>query len=76
MLKTEINLEQTALRGVVTTSFRVDDRFHIAVPVEMREEYTLDNGGRVSANAKYGRFRRFDVRTNETVGDPVNAVRR
>ena len=32
---------------------------------------TLDNGGRVSANAKYGRFRRFDVRTNETVGDPL-----
>lgn len=72
VLRTEINLEQTALRGQVTTSFRVDDRFHIAVPVEMQEEYTLDNGGRVSANAKYGRFRRFDVRTNESLGEPGN----
>jgi hypothetical protein len=71
VLKTEINLEQTALRGQVTTLFRLDDRFHIAVPVEMQEEYTLDTGGRVSAVAKYGRFRRFDVRTNETIGDPV-----
>ena len=36
-------------------------RSGIAVPLEMREQYTFANGNRVNTVATYGRFRRFDV---------------
>ena len=61
VVKTELQVEQPAVRAVVTTTFRLDERFGIAVPLEMREQYTLSNGNRVNMVATYGRFRRFDV---------------
>jgi hypothetical protein len=67
ILKTEVLLEQPSLRARVTTSFRFDDRFGIAVPYQMQEEYKFDNGTRVTAIATYSRFRRFDVSTDEAV---------
>jgi hypothetical protein len=67
ILKTEVLLEQPSLRARVTTSFRFDDRFGIAVPYQMQEEYKFDNGTRVTAVATYSRFRRFDVSTDEAV---------
>jgi hypothetical protein len=67
ILKTEILLEQPSLRARITTSFRFDDRFDIAVPYEMQEEYRFDNGTRVTAIANYDRFRRFDVSTDENI---------
>ena len=67
IMKTELLLEQPSLRARITTSFRFDDRFGIAVPYEMQEEYKFDNGNRVTAIATYDRFRRFDVSTDETV---------
>lgn len=65
VVKTEMFLEQPSLRAHVTTTFRFDDRFLIAVPAEMREDYTLEGGGHVTAEATYGRFRRFDVSVDE-----------
>ena len=41
VMKTELRVEQPAVRAQVVTTFRVDDRFNIAVPSEMREEYSL-----------------------------------
>jgi hypothetical protein len=69
LMKTEVLLEQPNLRARVTTSFRLDDRFGIAVPYEMQEEYKFDNGTRVTAVATYDRFRRFDVSTDESLKD-------
>jgi hypothetical protein len=70
IMKTEVLLEQPMLRARITTSFRYDERFGIAVPYEMQEEYKFDNGTRVNAIATYDRFRRFDVSTDETIDDP------
>ena len=67
LLKTEVLLEQPTLRARITTSFRFDDRFGIAVPYEMQEEYKFDNGTKVTAIATYDRFRRFDVSTEDTL---------
>ena len=67
VMKTEVLLEQPTLRARITTSFRFDERFGIAVPYEMQEEYKFDNGTRVAAVATYDRFRRFDVSTDENI---------
>jgi hypothetical protein len=67
IMKTEVLLEQPSLRARITTSFHYDQRFEIAVPYEMQEEYKFDNGTRVTAIAQYSRFRRFDVSTDETI---------
>jgi formylglycine-generating enzyme required for sulfatase activity len=72
--KTELRVEQPAVRAVVTTSFRLDDRFGIAVPHEMRELYTLGNGNKVAMVATYGRFRRFDVSADEDVHLPRRTI--
>jgi hypothetical protein len=67
IMKTEVLLDQPSLRARITTSFRFDERFGIAVPYEMQEEYKFDSGTRVTAVATYDRFRRFDVSTDETI---------
>jgi hypothetical protein len=69
LMKTEVLLEQPSLRARITTSFRFDNRFGIAVPYEMQEEYKFDNGVKVTAVATYDRFRRFDVSTEDTLKD-------
>ena len=69
LMKTEVLLDQPTLRARITTSFRFDNRFGIAVPYEMQEEYKFDNGTRVTAVATYDRFRRFDVSTEDTLKD-------
>ena len=50
----------------VTTLFRFDDRFQIAVPIEMRERYVW---GRALVNgvATYGPFWQFEVHTEEKI---------
>jgi hypothetical protein len=67
ILKTEVLLDQPTLRARITASFRYDQRFDIAVPYEMQEEYKFDSGTRVTAIATYDRFRRFDVSTDENI---------
>jgi hypothetical protein len=53
-------------RSDITVTFQYDDRFGIAVPVEMRENHFFGLND-VTATAKYGRFRRFGVTTQEVV---------
>ena len=81
VLKTELHVEQPTVRATVTTTFRMDKRFDIAVPSEMREVYTLANGNSIKTIASYGRFRRFDVTAEEdlrlptrTVADPLTGM--
>jgi formylglycine-generating enzyme required for sulfatase activity len=74
VMKTELQVEQPAIRAVVTTTFRVEDRSGIAVPVEMREQYTFANGNKVNTVATYGRFRRFDVSATEDIRTPLARV--
>jgi len=74
VLKTELNVEQPSVRAMVTTTFRFDDRFTIAVPQEMRERYTLGTGNTVRTVASYGRFRRFDVKADEDIHLPTSTI--
>jgi formylglycine-generating enzyme required for sulfatase activity len=74
VLKTELQVEQPAIRAIVTTTFRVDERSGIAVPSEMRERYTFGNGSHVNTVATYGRFRRFDVSANEELSSPLSVI--
>lgn len=71
VLKTELGVEQPSVRAVIVTTFRVEEKSAIAVPFEMREQYTLGNGNKVSTVASYGRFRRFDVSAAEEVHTPA-----
>jgi hypothetical protein len=73
LMRTEVLLDQPSLRARITTSFRFDDRFGIAVPYEMQEEYKFDNGTKVTAVATYDRFRRFDVSTEDTLKEEEKA---
>lgn len=68
--KTEIVFQDATLRATVTTSFRTDERFHLGVPAEMVEDYTLRNRSHVTGRASYGRFRRFDVTSTEDIPLP------
>ena len=67
VMKTELQLRGRGLRFAFTiaTSFAIDERLQLAVPVEMRDSYPgyLDMTG----VATYGRFRSFQVRTAETL---------
>ena len=66
VVKTELAVDE--LDNIVT-SFRFDERFQIAVPHEMREEFWTDSESIVGV-ASYSRFRRFDVTTEEEFQEP------
>ena len=74
VLKTELQVEQPAVRAIVTTTFQAEEKSGIAVPLEMREQYTFPNGNRVNTVANYGRFRRFDVSANEDIRTPIGTT--
>src|SRR5262249_34885795 len=74
VVKTELQVEQPAIRAVVTTTFRLEEKSGIGVPVEMREQYTSANGSRTSTVATYGRFRRFDVSAAEDIRTPIATI--
>ena len=50
----------------LTTVFGFDEALQIDVPIEMRESF-LVQGGLARGVARYSRFRRFGVRTDETI---------
>jgi formylglycine-generating enzyme required for sulfatase activity len=70
VLKTQLQVQQAAISAIVTTTFELDERTGIAVPHEMREQYTQANGNRVHMVATYGHFRRFDVSAEEEIRTP------
>jgi hypothetical protein len=61
VVKTELTVSDD---DDITTRFRFDERFQIAVPVEMRESY-WSGGGYVTGVARYDHFRQFTVVTEE-----------
>jgi len=70
VVKSEVILDDPRVmraQALVTTLYEEDAAFGVAVPVEMREEYTLTDGSRVTGVATYGDFRRFEVRVAEEV---------
>jgi formylglycine-generating enzyme required for sulfatase activity len=74
VVKTELQVEQPAIRALVTTTFQVEERSGIGIPQEMRERYTMANGNRITTIATYGRFRRFDVSADEDIHTPAPSI--
>jgi hypothetical protein len=70
VLRSELALSDVSVNAQVTTRFAFDERLQIAVPVQMDETYALGSGRTVSGRATYGRFRRFDVSTSESIDQP------
>ena len=54
VLKTELQVQQPLIRAIVTTTFQFEERSGIAVPQEMREQYTFSNGNRVHGSRPTG----------------------
>jgi hypothetical protein len=69
VVKTELVLGEL---DTVITSFRFDERFQIAVPYQMREDFWWGDVV-VAGTATYDRFRQFNVRTEEQFQPPADA---
>jgi hypothetical protein len=67
VLRSELLIDTAKQKTRVTSSFHRDERFGVAVPVQMEESYTPGNTAPTAATAKYGRFRQFEVKTEEAV---------
>ena len=69
VLMTELVMDSRAVRGVIDVSYQSEPLLGFRVPVEMRERYVTRNE-RVEGVATYGRFRQFQVRTDENIAIP------
>jgi VWFA-related protein len=77
IMETGLRLEGTAYIAEIGVKFRMDPGLGMWVPIEMRETYRTPRGSLVTSNvsmgvalegtAKYSKFRRFQVKTEETV---------
>lgn len=66
VVKTELDFGLSRTPPEVVTLFKFDEELGIDVPAEMRDWYP-DAGGELRGVATYGKFRRFQVRTDSTV---------
>ena len=75
-METSLRLEGSAYIAEIVVKFKLDPGLGMWVPVEMRETYRTPRGSLVGStsmgialegSAKYSRFRRFQVKTEETV---------
>ena len=65
VVKTELDFGLSRTPPEVVTLFKFDEALGIDVPAEMRDWYP-DAGGELRGVATYGKFRRFQVRTDAT----------
>jgi hypothetical protein len=67
VLMTELVAEDRTVRATIDVSYRLDPLLGMLVPADMRERYEgRRNGSRIEGRATYGRFRQFQVNTDET----------
>ena len=66
VVQTELQVGRRPFPVRINTTFKRDDALDIDVPTQMEEWYP-DGTGEVTGVATYGRFRRFEVRTEEAV---------
>jgi hypothetical protein len=77
LLRSELLLDTKEQKTRVTITFKPDDRFGVAVPVKMEESYSPSVGSRTVATATYGRFRQFQIKTEEAPKElpPISPAR-
>jgi hypothetical protein len=70
VLRSELRISNPTLRVQVTTEYRFDEGFGVAIPVEMRESYGNPRfSAQTTGVATYSHFRRFVVQTEEKIRD-------
>jgi len=65
VLKTQLNVGRRGQGIEITTTFTHDPDLKIDVPLLLKEWYPDRNGGDITGEASYSRFRRFQVATEE-----------
>ena len=69
IVKTEMWTEDGTIHVYLTTTYRDDPKFGIAVPTGMEERLEVPaTGARVMGTATYSNFRRFNVDVTEQIG--------
>ena len=66
VVRTRLQVGPFRIPPEIVTTFRHDDELGIDVPGEMKDWYP-DRQGEIRGAATYGRFRRFQVKTEETL---------
>ena len=75
VVKTELVVDDTTVRAVITTDYRPDAAFGFNLPSQMHEQYTsAANLSRIIGTATYSKFRRFNVETDQTLRRDVPEV--
>ena len=72
VMMSELVVDDFTLRATIHVAYAVRPGLDVPVPVEMHEVYFNQvNNSRVQGHATYAKnFRRFDVRTDEAIGEP------
>ena len=73
VVRTEIQIGEVRdrLRAItLSTAFKQDEALHIYVPATMADGYMMKETSTIKGTAYYTRFRRFTVRTVETIEAP------
>jgi len=67
VLMSELVAQNRRLRATIDVSYQSEPLLGLLVPIEMREWYdNLRTGSHIEAVATYGRFRQFQVNTDQT----------
>ena len=66
ILKSAVSTSDGLFTMETTVVFRISDKLGISVPAEMREYYSTAKE-KIFGKATYGNFRRFQVKTEETI---------
>jgi hypothetical protein len=69
VMMSELVMENSEVTATINVSYQSEPMLGFLVPVEMRERYRARNE-RVEGIASYGRFRQFQVKTDETIAKP------
>ena len=69
VLMSELVMDQGDIRAVIDVSYQSEPLLGMRVPVAMHERYRARND-RVEGIATYGRFRQFQVQTDELIDQP------
>lgn len=75
VVRTEQTVTPPRFAVIVTTTFKHDDRFGVAVPAEMREQIAGRPPGRYALEgvARYANYRRFEITTDDRAAAPSQA---
>jgi hypothetical protein len=68
ILRSDVHIDTKNQTSTVTVKFHRDERYGLAVPVQMNERYR-GRGPLTEAQATYGRFRQFEIKTEEAPKD-------